>query len=125
LPKTGAAKLATAILVAYILAFTVAMTLIRSPDLAKAVPLPQFVQDLASMISEHSGAFILLVGATGTATLFICLIASAASSIAHRRRLSREFELRPKRRAAAANRRESGPTSSEDAPCTPPNDSSP
>ena len=120
LPKTGVAKLATAILLVTIAAFVAAVVLICSPDLAEAVPQPKVVQDLVLMMTDHTGAFVVLVGTTAAAMLCICFLAAAATSFAQRRRLSKEFELRPKPRTMATNRqRPAGQVSSEPAPSAP------
>ena len=124
LPKTGVAKLATAILLVTIVAFAAAVILICSPDVAEVVPQPQLVQDLVLMMSGQTGAFLVLVGATAVATLCICFFAAAATSFAQRRRLSKGFELRPKRRMMETNRQqharqvlsEAAPSASPDEP---------
>ena len=96
-PKTSVARLATAILLLHVAGGPVAVALVCSPETTGIVPQPVFVKDLILMMSGHAEAFMLLVVTTAIATLSLCVIASAASSIAQRRRFSKEFELRPKR----------------------------
>lgn len=115
LPKTGVAKLATAILLVYIVAVIAALFLVCSPETADLLPRPRFVQDIVLVLSGHTEAFMLLVGATAVATLCLCFLASATSSIAQRRRLSKECELRPKRKSMTRDRQQSPRASSSKA----------
>ena len=103
LPKTGVAKLATGILLTYVVAGVVAVVMMCAPELADVVPRPAFVQDLRLMVSANPEAFMMLVAATGITTLLLCLLASAGSSIAQRRRLSKEFTLHPKPKITTTN----------------------
>ncbi len=106
LPKTGAAKLATAILFTYVAAFAAAIVLICGPETADMIPKPQFARDLSLMMTGHQEAFVFLAGITTVTTLALSFLASAASSIAQRRRLAKEFELRPKYKAMATDRQQ-------------------
>ena len=125
LPKTGVAKLATAILLVIIAAAATALVLICWPSLAADVPQPQMIQDLVLLMADQTGVFVVLVAATSVAIFFICLFAAAASSFAQRRRLSKEFEIRPKRWALAkAHHQPAGQASPEVAPSASPDEPS-
>ena len=98
LPKTGAAKLATAILLILILAGVSAVVLVCSSEVADMVPRPMLLRSFGLTVADNAEAFIVLVAATVVAIIFVCLLGSAFSRIAQRRRLSKDFALRPKRK---------------------------
>jgi choline-glycine betaine transporter len=103
-PKTGVTKLALTIFFIHVLAIMATVAMVYAPELADKVHPPQFVQNLGAWVSPHLGAFIVLVAATATATLLLCLLASLGSSILQKQQLSKEFELYPKPKGTTLNR---------------------
>ncbi len=106
LPKTGVAKLAVAILLTQVLAAGIAVTMLCNPDLARMVPQPVFLEDLRLMASPNANAYVVLAMVTSVTIVVICLLASACSSMAYRLRLSKECELKPKRKKAVKDRQQ-------------------
>jgi len=98
LPKTGVAMLATGIFLTYIIAIAFAAVLMSVPEVADSFPNPQFIKDFVLLMSGHAEALTLLAGIAVVATLLLSVFASAISSVAQRRRLSKEFELCPKQK---------------------------
>jgi hypothetical protein len=102
LPKTSAAKLATAIVVIQIVTALAVIMLVVWPELADIVPGSAWLEATATLLSSRLVPLLLLAGASFVLTVLICLVASISSSLAQKRAMSKRFRLRVEERSLHA-----------------------
>lgn len=103
LPWNGAARLAEIVLLAFFLASVALAVLVTFPDISAGVVWPRIVEYYARHVEDQAPAFVVVVGVAGVVTVVSCLVALVVSPLVQRRKMSREFELRVKRRPGEAD----------------------